>query len=146
MSMVKSALFGSGAIPALERLVSFTEERQKLIAANIANVSTPYYKARDISLADFQESLAGAIEYRRSHPGTFRMSSAGSVSADSSGKATIRVLQRHARHAQLRHDENNVSIDEEMAANAKNGLLHRAAIELLRNRYGMLRTAISERV
>jgi len=144
--MVKSALFGSGAIPVLEKLVSFTEERQKLIAANIANISTPYYKARDVSLADFQKSLAGAIDYRRSHPGTFRMVSTGSVSADSSGRAAIRVLERQARHAQLRHDENNVSIDEEMAESAKNGMLHRVAIELLRNRYGMLRTAISERV
>jgi len=145
MAAVKSFLFGMGAIPALERLASFTEARQRLISANVANVSTPYYKAKDISLDDFQDSLAQAIEYRRTHPGEFRMASTGSIRVDA-GRLTARVLKRTADCAQLRHDENNVSIDEEMAKNAKNGMLHNVAIDLLRHQLGMLRTAISERV
>ena len=48
------ALFQSTTIPALEQVVNFTEARHNVLAGNIANVDTPGYKARDLSVEDFQ--------------------------------------------------------------------------------------------
>ena len=50
-------LTDSGAMPTLERLLQFTSARHQVLADNIANLSTPYYKPRDLSVESFQAAL-----------------------------------------------------------------------------------------
>ena len=59
-------IFNQGSLPVLERLVQFTEARQKLIAHNIANVSNPYFKPVDVDPKSFQRVMARAVDQRRS--------------------------------------------------------------------------------
>lgn len=49
-------------IGALEQTLSFTERRHELLAGNIANLSTPDYRSRDLNVSEFQASLARSIQ------------------------------------------------------------------------------------
>lgn len=49
-------------IGALEQTLSFTERRHELLAGNIANMSTPDYRSRDLDVSEFQASLADSIQ------------------------------------------------------------------------------------
>ncbi len=55
-------LFRSTTIPALQQTLAFTEKRHELLASNIANMDTPDYRARDLSVSKFQTALAEQIE------------------------------------------------------------------------------------
>jgi flagellar basal-body rod protein FlgB len=47
--------------PLLEQLAAFTERRHEVLTGNIANISTPDYKTRDLPVAKFQEALQQAV-------------------------------------------------------------------------------------
>jgi flagellar basal-body rod protein FlgB len=49
-------------IGALEQTLSFTERRHELLAGNIANMSVPDYRSRDLDVSEFQASLADSIQ------------------------------------------------------------------------------------
>jgi len=49
-------IFGRGSLPTLEAMLSLASARQRVIAANIANVDTVGYKTRD--LVDFRSVVA----------------------------------------------------------------------------------------
>ena len=67
--MLIDDITSSGAIPTLEASLRFAAERQRLIAGNIANISTPDYRQKDVSIAGFQEALGRAIDARRASTG-----------------------------------------------------------------------------
>ncbi|SMP39948.1 flagellar basal-body rod protein FlgB [Neorhodopirellula lusitana] len=49
-------------IGALEQTLSFTERRHELLAGNIANMSTPDYRSRDLDQGEFHAALADSIQ------------------------------------------------------------------------------------
>ena len=51
-----------------ERLLDFTAQRHRLIADNVANISTPGYRQKDLSLDAFQGMLRDRIEQRATPP------------------------------------------------------------------------------
>jgi len=53
-------LFGHGSVPTLEALLHYASARQRVLAANIANVDTAGYTARD--LPDFRRALSRSLE------------------------------------------------------------------------------------
>ena len=63
--MIRDVL-NSGAVPALEALASFSAQRHRIIIGNIANLDTPDYQQRDVSVTGFQEALGKAVDRRRS--------------------------------------------------------------------------------
>jgi flagellar basal-body rod protein FlgB len=54
----------STTIGALEQTLAFTERRHELLAGNIANLSTPDYRSRDLDQNQFQTALAESIRDR----------------------------------------------------------------------------------
>ncbi|WDQ18603.1 flagellar basal body rod protein FlgB [Rhodopirellula sp. P2] len=54
----------STTIGALEQTLAFTERRHELLAGNIANLSTPDYRSRDLDQGQFQTALAESIRDR----------------------------------------------------------------------------------
>jgi len=136
----------SGSIPVLEKAIAFTQLRHGQITNNIANADTPFYTAKDLPVAEFQELLKGAIERRSgSRQGRFELGSSGNVSVDGMGHLSVRPVNASNTGA-LRHDENDVSIDIEMAKLSANTLLHNSLVELLRKNFEMIQMAISERL
>ena len=141
-------LFQKGAIPTLEKGVSFTARRHEVLANNIANVDTVYYKAQDLPVEEFQDVLRRSVDARRADPvGVFRWQGSGDLAENEFGavEAPARRVPP-TKSGILRHDKNNVSVEEEMAKIGKNSMMHMAMLDLLRKQFRMLDSALAERV
>jgi flagellar basal-body rod protein FlgB len=146
--MYIKAMFDQGALPVLERCVSFFEQRNRVLANNIANVDTPNYLRRDLPVAEFQAQLAKAIEDRaRTNPRVFNFEASRNIQPNALGGVDARAIIDPLQGDQfLRHDGNNVNIDQEMAELAKNNLLHSTMTQILVKEFHMLSEAISEKI
>lgn len=140
-------LTNSGAMPALERLLQFTQARQTVMADNIANLSTPYFKPRDLSPESFQKALGEALDRRRTRPnpvaGPMEMRDTRQLDFHRGG---VTVKAQPLNENILFHDENNRDLDRMMQRLAENTMVHNTAIELMRSELALLETAIRERM
>lgn len=147
MSLIHGLVNG-GALPALQRLAEFTEARHKVLAHNVANVDTPYFKPLDLEPQRFQEALGEAIDRRRGGANPVR----GDLPMDSTRQLEYRDGRLAATRPDpinegvLRHDENNTDLDRLMQSVAENTMTHHAAMNLLQNQFQMLSIAIRERI
>jgi flagellar basal-body rod protein FlgB len=143
------AMFDNSTLPMLEQVVTFTQARHGVLAGNIANLDTPGYRSRDLSPEEFQERLKTAIEQQReaaSHstvaspyaPYQRETAPARNVASDF-GKVT------ESLNGILRHDENNTSMEHQVAAITKNQAQHNLALSLMTAQFRLLRAAITER-
>ncbi len=143
---MKGGFLDGGSVPVLEKAIAFTQLRHRQIVNNIANADTPFYTAKDLPVAEFQSLLKEAIRRRESRPfSSFELGSSTGVSVNQFDELLAEPVDSTGTAA-LRHDENNVSIDIEMAKLSANALLHNGLAELLRKRFEMLQRAISERL
>lgn len=127
------------SLPALEQAAVFTENRQALLAGNIANLDVPGYKTRDLSTSDFQLRLREALEAEQS-PGNSTIS-AGKPS-DVPSMERVRDVSQHV----LMHDGSDVSLEEQVTQISKNESLHNISIALMRAQFRNLEAAIRESV
>jgi len=134
------AMFESTTIPVLEQVVSFAQARHGILAGNVANMDTPGYRVRDLSVKEFQSRLKEAIEVRNE-----RGTSVTSGDATEYGDKEMRAV-RDSIEGILYHDGSNDSIEQQVAEITKNQNMHNTAITILTSQYRMLQTAISERV
>lgn len=145
--MLISDLANSDAIPSLELTMKFAGARQRLIAHNIANLSTPDFQPLDVDPAKFAAKLRSAVERRRqatgSQRGALRMESSDEIGMDGSGR--LRLNPKTPSGNILFHDRNNRDVEKLMQSNAENVGVYRVSAELLRSRYEVLRSAIAER-
>lgn len=145
------SLFDSTTVPLLEQVVNFTESRHGVLAGNIANLDTPGYRTRDLSPQLFQQRLRAAVEARRSP----------AVSADGYGNYDQPPVFLDDRQeprwdpfrdvansvkGMLRHDENNIGMEQQINQIVKNQMEHNLAVSILSAQFRLLRAAISERV
>ena len=135
-----SGIFQASTIPVLEQVVNFAQTRHTVLAGNIANLDTPGYKVRDLSVDDFQERLQTAIRRRRDPP-VWR-------SPGEPGGRDDANLAEVSKETQtiLYHDNSNVGIEHQVTEMVKNQLQHNLALSLLTSQLRLLQTAISERV
>jgi flagellar basal-body rod protein FlgB len=131
--MFVDRLLNQTSAPLLEQWLQFTEARERLLADDVANVSTPDYKQKDLSLAGFQTALRNRLQERDS-------SAPDTVSFDD-----ISMDIQSPRNL-LFHDKNNRSMEQLMTDQAKNALMHQLAVELLRQQYSTMEMALRERV
>src|SRR5437764_8745370 len=103
----------------IERYMDVLSVRQRLVAANIANVDTPGYQTRDL---DFQSELQ-----RQMHGGARAMPALHQVS-----------------NLTVKNDGNNVNLDREARLLAENALRFNVASNLLRSQIRMVKSAIEE--
>ena len=140
-------LFQHGSMPALERMVQFTGARHHVLVDNIANLSTPYHRPRDLSPQQFQETLGRAIDQRRRSATPMR----GELDLRDTREMRFRkdgidASPRPLNEGIMFHDQNNRDLDRTMQRLAENTLAHRVSIDLLKNEFDMLRLAIRERL
>lgn len=144
--MIKG-MFTYGSMPVLERMVQFTGARQELIAHNVANLSTPYFKPTDLDPVKFQQQLRDALDHRSRKPNGMRRD----LELGSTKQIRVRNGQMQFRPEQqneniLFHDQNNRDVERTMQDLVENALAHRTSVELLKSQFDLLRTAIRERV
>ena len=140
-------MFQGGALPVLERVAQFTEARQKVLANDIANLSTPFFKPTDLDPASFQQALSQAIDQRRSsaqpQSGPLQMRDTDQLNFSTDG---IQVIPGNSNQDILFHDQNNRSLIRLIQHQTENVLAQRVAVELMRSEFTTLRTAIREQV
>lgn len=140
-------LFHHGAMPSVERLVQFTGQRHKVLTHNIANLSTPHFRPRDLDPSAFQKQLGRAIDQRRKQAtpldGPLELRDTRQLTFhDDRIEASPTPTDRNV----LFHDRNNRDLERIMQDLAENTLAHNTGVELLRSEFSLLETAIRERV
>ncbi len=148
--MLKETL-QAGSLPTLEAMMRFTGQRQRLLAHNVANLTTPNFQAVDVSPKAFQEMLGEAVEARRKGNGGvgggLEMRSSREVRVGTDGEMSLRPLKgRSSVGGVLLHDRNDRDVERLMQSMTENYGAYRVAADLMRSRVGVLRTAISQRV
>lgn len=129
--------FNNSALPAIEQSTTFAEKRHLLLAGNIANLDTPDYKTRDLSVDDFQAALKEAIESKD------KPSMPGSASGlHPEPMERVRDVGKQI----LYHDGSDVSLEEQVTEISKNQAMHSMAIALMRSQFQNLQVAIRESV
>lgn len=140
-------LTNSGAIPTLAAALRFAGQRQKLIAHNIANISTPNFIQKDVSVSDFRETLARAVDERRAETG----GSTGPLPLPSSDEVELHPDGGMSLHPDtpnggiLFHDKNNRDLERLMQESVENAAFYRMNVDLLRTRFEMLKVAVTQR-
>jgi flagellar basal-body rod protein FlgB len=130
------------SIPVLEQLMRFSGARHRLIAQNVANLSTPEFRPMDLSVEDFQQQLQEAVDQRRE-----RFGPTGGPLRTGDGTGPAGELEAEPiGHNLLFHDRNDRDLERTMQDLVENFLTFRASAQILRSRFDLINTAIRERL
>ena len=125
----------------LERSLDSATLRQKVIANNIANVDTPFFKRSFVQFEDLLQNeldrSSSSFTGYRTHPKHLEIGSA------SFGQ--LRPVITEDGTTSMNNNNNNVDIDFEMTLMAKNQLRYNALIEQINHDFKQIRTAIDGR-
>lgn len=135
-------IFSSSTMPLLNKAMDVAAERDTVIADNIANVSTPNFKRRDVI---FEEKLKKVLDCHTNH-GKLSISNPRHIQID--GINSWEDLQPEiiqVNDESYRNDENNVDIDVEMAKRTKNELYYDTLAQSMTHEIRLLRLAITGR-
>ena len=104
----------NGINPFVEKMLDFTARRQQTISANIANLDTPGYEAKDVQ---FHNSLS---------------------------TATSSIEEVEVDDVNVKANGNNVDLEKQMTQMTQNGLQYMLLVEYLRGNIQSIKTAITE--
>jgi flagellar basal-body rod protein FlgB len=146
-SDVIDGVTNSDSLPVLERMLQFAGQRHRIIAHNIANISTPDFRPVDVSVQSFQDQLGEAVDERRARFGSSRgnlhLRSTPEVEVSGDG---LSLNPTPIGANLLFHDGNDRDLERTMQSMVENFMTFRFAAEALRSRYDLLNVAIRERV
>jgi flagellar basal-body rod protein FlgB len=120
----------------LRTRMNWHQERQRLLAENVANADTPGYRPRDLAPLDFgrQVQASGQLQLALTSPAHL----AGTGTAGSGF-----AVERSGKY-EVRPAGNAVNLEDEMIKVAANQMDHQAAISLYARSMGLLKTAIGK--
>ncbi len=113
------------------------QERQRLLAENVANADTPKFKPRDLAPPKFEPGRPAVASL-----GLARTSPAHLVSSADSGSRF--ALARNGEF-EVRPSGNSVSLEDEMMKVANNQMDFQAASALYTHGLGLLKTALGKK-
>lgn len=137
---MENGIITSSTIPVLEQVINFAQNRHEVLVGNVANLDTPGYQVRDMSVETFQQRLKDAIAagHRRNQASSPGMAASQARDALSNVSDSMRSI--------LYHDGSDVGMEQQVLQISKNQFLHNLAISLMSSQFQLLQTAISERV
>ena len=142
------SLFTSSTMPLLQKVAAFTERRNEALAGNVANISTPNYKTRDLPVAEFQKALKDAVARRtdatQSPNANWKFTASEANAAELFPAKLFQITDAPSGGITFQ-DGNDRNIEAEMMEMTKNSLLQNMAIELLSAQMNRLQAVISER-
>ena len=115
------SLIDNTQMNALQTFLDATVERQQTISNNIANVDTPGYRTRDVDFHRMLQAASEGITPAFSQPAVHEVGG---------------LMERP--------DGNNVSLEREGLALADTQLQFQAGVQLLREQFHTIQTAINE--
>lgn len=138
------ALFDNTSFRFLEQGLGMTWQKQKIISQNIANDSTPDYKARTVDFKVVLEEKCKCVY----HPETPHDEDEvdGRLIGKSGGKSPfgLEMVVTVENNTNQTLDGNNVDIEKEAIALADAQLQYNTLSEKIMNEFSMVRTALSK--
>lgn len=122
---------------ALRYALSFSEQRQRVLAENVANIDTPDYHTRQVDPEQFQTALREALDAPREAGRELHLRGNAQISTDNDGTLHVRPQVEPAANALL-HDGTNARLEQLLTDAAGNQLQHEFAVSLLRQRFDTL--------
>ena len=133
-NMIQNLLINKSGVPLLKKYLDVSSLRHKLISGNIANVSTPAYRSKDL---DFHGELRKAIDDK------------GHISGKRTHPSHLPLGQSRQDEPEIIVDKsragngiNNVDIDKEMGNLAQNQIYYSIGARLLAQKFDGLKRAI----
>lgn len=120
-------------IPILSMLrtrMEWHQERQRVLAENVANADTPNYRPRDLAPPNFEEALSGPLALARTEPDHIAGIGGGSRFAD----------DRHLKY-EVRPGGNAVNHEDEMMRVASNQMDFDAVADLYSRSLALIKVA-----
>lgn len=130
MNLDKIGLFG-----ALQTKMGWLGERQKIVAQNVANASTPGFRPRDLKPVDFAAVMAGDTQ-NNSVP--LRLTNSGHMDIQGGSSAHRSVI---SPDSETTMDGNQVVLEEQMLKMAESRMQFEAAIGFYQKSLGLIRMA-----
>jgi flagellar basal-body rod protein FlgB len=122
----------------LKTRMRWLEERQKVLAENVANSDTPNYRARDLKQLDFKSTLDASLQ----GPIRLAVTEPGHIAGAASGATDF--PQGPQGGFETKPSGNAVVLEEEMMKVAQTQLDHQTAISLYTRGLGMIKTALGK--
>jgi flagellar basal-body rod protein FlgB len=119
----------------LRTRMQWHQERQQLLAENVANVDTPKFKPRDLRQPDLNQMQPAQVALAQTSSGHQGSSAGGPVKFQ---------LERQGQF-ETRPAGNSVSLEDEMIKVAANQMDFQAATALYARGLGLLKTALGKR-
>ncbi|MEA1062437.1 flagellar basal body rod protein FlgB [Apirhabdus apintestini] len=116
-------------------------QRQEILAANIANADTPGYQARDIDFSAELEKAVGNAGGPTVTPVSLSMTSAQHIPAVGMPVADSQLLYRVPDQPSA--DGNTVDMDRERMNFADNSVRYQSSLTIMGNQFKQLTTALS---
>jgi flagellar basal-body rod protein FlgB len=131
----------------LRERLGFLNERQRVLAENVANASTPKYVARDLDERSFADAVAQQMPSARSGPAgpnplspvSMVATRAGHISGGASASGTGRIVR--APDSETTLDGNAVVLEEQMIKVADTRMNYDAALGLYQKGLQLMRLA-----
>ncbi len=131
---------GDFTLDVLQRALDASVLRQKVIAENIANVDTPFYKRKEVV---FEDELKKALDEKEpilrlkvTNPKHIE-----NIESTQLPDPKVKVVDDIV----FRRDRNNVDIEKELVDLAKNNILYTGLTRFVSTKFSMLRGAIKGR-
>ncbi|GAC1427490.1 MAG: flagellar basal body rod protein FlgB [Burkholderiaceae bacterium] len=121
-----------------ETALALREQRQQVLASNIANADTPNYKARDI---DFGRALEGAMGRASTTP-ALRVTASNHITVGSRSTEGVSAPLMYRTPNQASIDGNTVEMDNERNQFAGNAIRYEASLTFLSAQIKSLLAAI----
>jgi flagellar basal-body rod protein FlgB len=131
-------------IPILSMLrtrLEWAQERQKVLAENVANADTPGYRASDLAPLKFEDQPAVAPTTVAGV--TLARTESGHLAGVGLSSSPFRAESKG--HYELRPTGNAVNVEEEMMKVASNNMDYQAATALYTRSLNLLKTALGKR-
>jgi flagellar basal-body rod protein FlgB len=135
--LLKKIVFEKSDIPLMQKFLDMASLRHKLIAGNLANVSTPQYQSKDI---EFHSELQKAVDNRRH------------IKGETTNPAHIALGVSRDRGPEIKVNKskdgngiNNVDADVEVANMAQNQIYFTIGATLLSKKFEGIKNAIKSK-
>ncbi len=121
-------MIGDRMFPGIESLLTWTSKRQQALGANVANMDTPGYRAKDFS---FEEALTNLQVSTTS----------GEHIAPADDNAHARMFEVNST---VKENGNSVDLERELTEITKNALQYITLVQYLNQKIRTLRSSINE--
>jgi len=145
MPMWVDRLTDSPTQQALALTARFAEQRQQVLAENLANVDTPNYHSRRLDPEPFQDSLRTALDQAgQSRENGLELRGNAQFSTGPDGQVVAEPATEPASNV-LFHDGTNARVEQLVSDTSQNALNYELTTSLLRGQFNTLLSAIRGR-